>query len=288
MARLDGKVALITGAARGQGRAHALRLAEEGADVVAVDILEDAAGDIGYLPYEISRKEDLDETVARVESLGRRGIAVQADVRSQDGLDKAVERGISELGKIDVLVANAGIVSMESFWEMTEEMWKDMIDINLSGMWRSAKAVAPHMIECRRGSIVMIGSANSFEPTFGHTHYVAAKHGVVGLMRNVALEMAPYDVRCNAVCPGAIDTAMLNNPAMYERFAGSGEPTRKNAIESVRHYNLLNDRSMLPPEAISNAVLWLASDEAEHVTGVALSVDAGHTILPGYNPNPTR
>ena len=288
MARLDGKVALITGAARGQGRAHALKLAEEGADIVAVDILEDAGGDIGYLPYEISRKEDLDETVARVEEMGRRGIAVQADVRSQEELDAAVERGISELGKIDILVANAGIVSMEPFWEMTEEMWRDMIDINLSGVWRSAKAVAPHMIERRRGNIVMIGSANSFEPTFGHTHYVAAKHGVLGLMRNVALELAPYDVRCNAVCPGAIDTTMLNNPVMYQRFAGSGEPTRKNAIESVRHYNLLNDRSMLPPEAVSNAVLWLASDEAEHVTGVALRVDAGHTILPGYNPNPTR
>ena len=285
MARLDGKVALITGAARGQGRAHALTLAREGADVVAVDIVADH---IKNLSYEISREEDLEQTIAGVEKLGRRGVAVQADVRSQEQLDGAVERGISELGGIDVLVANAGIVSMAPFWEMSEGMWQDMIDINLSGVWRSAKAVAPHLIERRGGAIVMIGSANSFEPTAGHTHYVAAKHGVVGLMRNVALELAPYNVRCNAVCPGAIDTTMLNNQMMYERFAGSGEPTREVALESVRHYNLLNGRSMLPPEAISNAVLWLASDEAEHVTGVALSVDAGHGILPGYNPNPTR
>ncbi len=209
-------------------------------------------------------------------------------MRSQEELDRAVERGISELGKIDILVANAGINSLSPFWEMTEEMWQDMIDINLSGMWRSAKVVAPHMIERRQGAIVMTASQASFEPTALIAHYVAAKHGVIGLMRNVALEMAPYDVRCNAVAPGAIDTTMLNNPVMYERFAGSGEPTRKNALESVRHYNLLNDRSMLPPEAISNAVLWLASDEAEHVTGVALPVDAGHGILPGHNPNPTR
>ena len=284
MGSLDGRVALITGAARGQGRSHALRLAREGADIVAVDISDD----IETVPYEMARAEDLEETVAGVEELERRAVAARADVRSQEQLDRAVERGISELGKIDILVANAGIVSMATFWQMSEEMWRDMIDINLSGVWRSAKAVAPHMIERRTGSIVMIGSANSFEPTAGHTHYVAAKHGVLGLMRNVALEMAPYDVRCNAVCPGATDTTMLNNPMMYERFAGSGEPTREVALESVRHYNLLNDRSMLPPEAISDAVLWLVSDEARHVTGVALPIDAGHTILPGYNPNPTR
>ena len=285
MARLHGKAALITGAARGQGRAHALTLAREGADIVALDISED---NIANLEYPLPRAEDLEQTVAGVEDLDRRAIAARADVRSQEQLDRAVGRGISELGKIDILVANAGIVSMAPFWEMSEEMWQDMIDINLSGVWRSAKAVAPHMIERRQGSIVMIGSANSFEPTEGHIHYVAAKHGMVGLMRNVAVEMAPYDVRCNAVCPGAIDTTMLNNPMMYERFAGSGEPTREVALESVRHYNLLKGRSMLPPEVISHAVLWLVSDEAAHVTGVALPVDAGHTILPGYNPNPTR
>jgi SDR family mycofactocin-dependent oxidoreductase len=285
VARLDGKVALVTGAARGQGRAHALTLAREGADIVALDIPED---NITNLQYPLPRAEDLEQTVAGVEDLDRRAIAARADVRSQEQLDNAVERGISELGKIDILVANAGIVSMAPFWEMSEEMWQDMIDINLSGVWRSAKAVAPHMIGRRQGAIVMIGSANSFEPTAGHTHYVATKHGVVGLMRNVAVEMAPYDVRCNVVCPGAIDTTMLNNPMMYERFAGGQEPTREVALESVRHYNLLNGRSMLPPEAISNAVLWLVSDEAAHVTGVALPVDAGHTILPGYNPNPTR
>ena len=284
MGRLDGKVALITGAARGQGRAHALTLAREGADIVGLDIAEDIAS----VPYPIARAEDLEETIAGVEDLDRRGVAVQADVRSQEQLDQAVERGISEFGKIDILIANAGIVSMAPFWEMSEEMWQDMIDINLSGAWRSAKAVAPHMIERHQGAIVMIGSSNCFEPAPGHAHYVAAKHGVLGLTRNVALELAPYNVRCNAVCPGAIDTTMLNNPMMYERFAGGQEPTREVALESVRHYNLLNGRSMLPPEVISHAISWLASDEAAQVTGIALPVDAGHGILPGFNPNPTR
>ena len=284
MARLEGKVALITGAARGQGRAHALRLAREGADIVALDI----ADDIESVPYGMARADDLEKTVAHVEGLGRRGVAIQADVRSQEQLDGAVERGISELGGIDVLVANAGINSLAPFWEMSEEMWADMIDINLSGVWRSAKAVAPHLIERRQGAIVMTASQASFEPTDQIAHYASAKHGVIGLMRNVALELAPYNVRCNAVCPGAIDTPMINNPRLYQLFAGGGEPTREVAYESTRHYNLLNNRSMLPPEAVSNAVLWLVSDEAEHVTGVALPVDGGHGILPGYNPNPTR
>ena len=284
MGRLEGKVALITGAARGQGRAHALTLAREGADIVAVDIAEDVAS----VPYEMARAEDLEETVAGVEDLDRRAVAVTADVRSQEQLDGAVERGISELGQIDILVANAGINSIAPFWEMSEQMWQEMIDINLSGVWRSAKAVAPHMIERRQGAIVMIASQASFEPTAQTAHYTSAKHGVIGLMKTVAVEMAPYNVRSNAVCPGAIDTVMINNQTLYELFAGSGEPTREVALESMRHYNLLNGRSMLPPEAISNAVLWLVSDEAEHVTGVALPVDVGHMILPGYNPNPTR
>jgi SDR family mycofactocin-dependent oxidoreductase len=284
MARLEGKVAWITGAARGQGRAHAVKLASEGAHIVATDI----SGDIESVPYPTAREEDLEETISLVEDLDRRVVAVQADVRSQEQLDNAVLRGVSEFGKIDILVANAGIVSMGSLWEMSEAMWSDMIDINLSGVWRSVKAVAPTMKEARSGAIVMTGSANSFEPAPGHVHYVAAKHGVLGLMKNAAFELAPYNVRSNAVCPGAIDTAMLNNAMMYERFAGSQEPSREVALESVRHYNLLNDRSMLPPEAISEAIAWLVSDEAAHVTGVALPVDGGHTILPGYNPNPTR
>jgi SDR family mycofactocin-dependent oxidoreductase len=284
MARLDGKVVLITGAARGQGRAHALTLAREGADIIGIDMGEDLA----TVPYELARPDELDETAAQVEELGRRALFLKADVRQQDQLDEVVERGISEFGQIDVLIANAGIYSQAPFWEMSDDMWNDMIDINLTGVWRSAKAVAPHMISRRQGSLVLTSSINGFQPGYQLSHYVAAKHGVIGLMRNFANELAPYDIRCNAVCPGAVDTTMLNNPPQYERFAGKADGTREEAIESVRHFHLLHGRSMLPPEAVSRGILWLVSDDAADVTGVALPIDAGHLAMDGFNPNPTK
>lgn len=284
MARLDGKVALITGAARGQGRAHATTLAREGADIVALDTTDQ----IDTVSYEMATKEELDQTVSLVEDLDRRCVAVQADVRSQEQLDQAVERGISEFGKIDILLANAGILSLASFWEMPEQQWDDLIGVNLTGVWKSAKAVAPHMIERQQGAIVMTSSVNGLEPAPNYAHYVAAKHGIIGLMSNVALELAPYRVRCNAVCPGAIDTGMTNWQGIYDMFAGHEGGTREDFVEGARSFHALGGRSALPPEAISNAVLWLVSDEAEHITGVALPVDAGHMILPSVNQAPTR
>lgn len=284
MARLDGKVAFITGAARGQGRAHAMTLAREGADIVALDI----ADQIETVSYEMATQDDLDKTVALVEDLDRRCVAVKADVRSQEQLDQAVERGISEFGKIDILLANAGIWSLGPFWEMAEQQWDDMIDTNLTGVWKSCKAVAPHMIERRQGAIVMTSSVNGLEPGPNYAHYVAAKHGMIGLMRNVALDLAPYGVRSNAVCPGAIDTGMTNWQGAYDMYAGHEGGTREEFVEGARSFHALAGRSVLPPEAISNAVLWLVSDEAEHVTGVALPVDAGHMILPSVNQAPTR
>lgn len=284
MGRLDGKVALITGAARGQGRAHALTLAREGADIIGVDVVSD----IDTVPYGLATADELAATAAQVEELDRRALFVRGDVREQGQLDDAVARGLSEFGRIDILCANAGIYSQANFWEMSDRMWQDMVDVNLTGVWRTAKAVAPHMIEQRRGVMVLTSSVNGFRPGYQLSHYVAAKHGVIGLMRNFATELAPYDVRCNAVCPGAIDTTMINNPPIYERFSGNPDGTREEAIESVRHFHLLHGRSMLPPETVSNGILWLVSDEAEHVTGVALPLDAGHMALDGYNPVPTK
>lgn len=283
MPRLEGKVALITGAARGQGRAHALTLAREGADIIGVDIAEDVA----TVPYQLATGDELAQTAAQIEELDRRALFVRADVRRQDQLDAVVAQGVSEFGRIDILCANAGIYSQANFWEMSDQVWQDMIDTNLTGVWRSAKAVAPHMIERREGVMVLTSSVNGFQPGYQLSHYVAAKHGVIGLMRNFANELAPFNVRCNAVCPGAIDTVMINNPPIYERFSGNPNGTREEAIESVRHFHLLNGRSMLPPQAVSNGILWLVSDEAEHVTGVALPIDAGHMALDGYNPVPT-
>ncbi|MGP4056435.1 mycofactocin-coupled SDR family oxidoreductase [Mycobacterium sp. 4D054] len=284
MANLQGKVAFVTGAARGQGRAHALALAEAGADIVAIDIVDD----ISTVPYELANDHDFQSVAKEVEALGRGAVFVKADVRQQAEIDAAVQQGIDQFGHIDILVANAGIYSQANFWEMTDDMWQDMIDVNLTGVWRSAKAVAPHMIERQSGAMVLTSSVNGFQPGYQLAHYVATKHGVIGLTKNFANELAPYNVRCNAVCPGAIDTTMLNNPPQYERFAGKADGTREEAWESVRHFHLLKNRSMLPADAVSKGILYLVSDDAEHVTGIALPVDAGHLAMDGYNPYPFK
>jgi NAD(P)-dependent dehydrogenase (short-subunit alcohol dehydrogenase family) len=198
MGLLDGKVALITGGARGQGRAHALTSAREGADVVLVDI----ADQLETVPYRMATPDDLAETVRQVEALDRRALAVPADVRDQGQLDEAVRRGIAELGKIDILIANAGIWTQGPFWELSEQSWDEMIGVNLTGVWKSAKAVAPHMIERQTGSIVITSSVNGLEPGMNYAHYVAAKHGVIGLMKNIALELAPTGCAATRSTPG--------------------------------------------------------------------------------------
>jgi NADP-dependent 3-hydroxy acid dehydrogenase YdfG len=184
---LDGKVALITGGSRGQGRAHAVTCAREGADVIIVDI----AGQLATVPYQMARQDDLDETAKQVEALDRRILAIKGDVRDQAQLDAAVAQGFAEFGQIDILIANAGIWTQAPFWELTDDQWDEMIGVNLTGVWKSAKAVAPHMIERRSGSIVITSSTNGIEPGLNYAHYVAAKHGVIGLMKNIALELAP-------------------------------------------------------------------------------------------------
>lgn len=284
MGRLDGKVALVTGAARGQGRAHALTLAREGADIVATDI----ADQIGTVQYPMSIPDDLAETVAKVEELDRRVLGIQADVREQAQLDEAVSRGVAEFGQIDILIANAGIHNLAPFWEMSEQMWDDMLAVNLTGVWKSAKAVAPHMIERGSGAIVMTSSINGLEPGANYAHYVSAKHGVIGLMGTCALELAPHGVRCNAVCPGAIDTGMTNWQGAYDMMAGHPGGTREDLERGGRHFHALKSHGFMPPEVIANAALWLVSDEASAVTGIAVPVDAGHMVLPGFNHAPVE
>ncbi|WP_029429836.1 mycofactocin-coupled SDR family oxidoreductase [Blastococcus sp. URHD0036] len=284
MGLLEGKTVLITGGARGQGRAHALASAREGADVVIVDI----ADQIGTVPYAMAREADLAETVRQVEALDRRALSLVADVRSQAQMDQAVASGIAEFGHIDALIANAGIWTQGQFWELTDEQWQDMLDVNLTGVWRSAKAVAPHMIERQAGSIVLISSVNGLEggPTFAH--YTAAKHGVVGLMRTIALELAPHGIRCNTIHPGAIRTPMTDHQGAWDMFAGHPGGTEADMIEGGYHYGALKGTTFLPPEVIANAALYLNSDLAAAVTGVTLPVDAGHLVLPGVNGAPVR
>jgi len=284
MGLLEGKVALITGGARGQRRAHALVYAREGADVVVTDI----ADQLATVPYPMGTQDDLAETVRQVEKLDRRAVAVRADVRSQEQLDAAVQRTLSEFGRLDLVAANAGIWSMGAFWELTEDQWEDMIATNLTGVWKTAKAVAPHLIEQGSGSIVITSSVNGLEPGMNYAHYVSAKHGVIGLMRNIALELAPHGVRCNAVCPGAIDSGMTNWQGAYDMFAGHEGGTREDLLAGGGNFHALKRTGIMDPEVIANAALWLHSDLAAKVTGVALPVDAGHMLLPGVNLAPVQ
>ncbi|MGR6919876.1 mycofactocin-coupled SDR family oxidoreductase [[Actinomadura] parvosata] len=278
MGLLDGKVVFITGGGRGQGRAHALASAQEGADVILTDI--DAP--IRTVPYGLAGKEDLAETVRLVEDLGRRALPVVADVRSQQALDDAVAQGIAEFGKIDCLIANAGILTEGKVWELDDETWQDMIDVNLTGVWRSVKAVLPHMIERKSGSIVITASSNSDDPDPGIAHYTAAKAGVIGLMKNVAVEVAPFGIRCNAIKPGFIASEMTSWQGMLDRYAGHEGGTVEHMHQAGYYFNAL-PMPMMQPESTARVALFLNSDLAAYVTGQHFFVDAGHSVLSRTN-----
>ncbi len=284
MGMLDGKVALITGAARGQGRAHAVTCAREGADVIVVDINDQ----IATVPYKMAAPDDLAETVRQVEALDRRAVSLTVDVRDQAQLDEAVSRGLAEFGQIDILIANAGIWTMAPFWELTDEQWDDMIGVNLTGVWKAAKAVAPHMIERQTGSIVITSSTNGLEAGLNYAHYVAAKHAVIGLMKNIALELAPHGIRCNSINPGAIKTPMTDHQGAWDMFAGHEGGTEADMLEGGYGFAALKGTTFMDPQVIADTALYLNSDLAAKVTGVTIPVDAGHLILTGVNQSPTR
>jgi SDR family mycofactocin-dependent oxidoreductase len=268
--RLEGKAALITGGARGIGRACALRFAEEGADVAIVDIGED----VKTVPYKGAQATQLDEVVAEIEEHGQRAVAVRTDVRDGGAMRDAVHTAVSTLGKIDALVAAAGIDSWGKAWELTDEQWRTMIDVNLTGVWQSAKAVAPHLIERGSGSIVLIGSVLSHKHNPGFAHYTAAKHGVLGLTRALALELAENMVRVNSVDPTAVRTDMTINQDFLGELAGKQAGTIDDAEARLRRWNAM-PLLMVEPVDVANAVLFLSSDEARYITGVSLPVDLG-------------
>jgi len=207
--RVAGKVAFITGAARGQGRSHAIRLAQEGADIIAVDL----AGQIDSVPYPMATPDDLAQTVKEVEALDRRIIATQADTRDYGALKKALDDGVAELGRLDIVSANAGIFRFGLAEDLPEQTWQDMIDTNLTGVWHAAKAAIPHLRAAGGGSIILTSSAAGLEGMPNIGHYVAAKHGVVGLMRTLALELAPDMIRVNSLHPTTVNTDMIQNAA---------------------------------------------------------------------------
>jgi (+)-trans-carveol dehydrogenase len=271
MGRVDGKVAFVTGAARGQGRSHALRLAAEGADIIAIDVCAQVAS----VPYSMATPEDLKETVDAVEALDRRIVARQADVRDYDGLKAALDAGVAELGRLDIVCANAGIGSFAPAAELPEEIWREVIDINLTGVWNTCKAAIAHIAD--GGSLVLTSSAAGLKGMPNIAHYAAAKHGVVGLMRTLAQELAPRMIRVNSVHPTAVDTPMVRNEASYGLFQPDlASPTEQDFVSVATELNLLAI-PWVEARDISNAVLFLASDESRYITGVTLPIDAGST-----------
>lgn len=277
MGRLDGKVAFITGAARGQGRGHAVLMAREGADIIALDI----CAQVPTVGYPMSTADDLAETVRLVEQTGRRIVATETDVRDGAAMRAAVENGVARLGRLDIVVANAGIMTLAPFEKITEQMWDDIIGIDLSGVFKTVRAALPHLKATGDGgAIVLIGSTSGLHGYQHLAHYVAAKHGVAGLTKTLANELARHRIRVNAVHPTTVDTPMIHNEYTYGVFAPGrkvSEVTREEAAAAMSTAHAL-PVGWVEASDIGDAVLWLVSDAARYVTGVQLPIDAGATV----------
>lgn len=273
-ARFQERTVFITGAARGMGRSHALAFAREGARLV----LCDACRQYSSVPYPLAQPQELAEVAREIEQMGRPVIAEQVDVTDLAAMQALANRAERELGAIDVVVANAGLYSFAPSWELSEQQWDETVNVDLKGVWITCKVCIPQMITRRRGKIICISSTAGVKGMENLAHYVAAKHGVIGLVKTLAMELARYDINVNAVCPTSVDTTMCRNQALYDIFAGGPGPqaTYEHMLALMNQMNLFPDRNLLPPEAISAAVLWLASEEARHLTGCVLPVDAGY------------
>jgi (+)-trans-carveol dehydrogenase len=275
--RVEGKVAFITGAARGQGRAHAVRLAQEGADIIAVDICKkiDTVDLIAA-----STPEDLAETADLVKGHNRRIYTAEVDVRDYDALKKAVDTGVEQLGKLDIIVANAGIGNGGQTLDKTSERdWTAMIDINLGGVWKTVKAGVPHILSGGNGGSIILTSSVGGLKAYPHTgHYVAAKHGVVGLMRTFAVELGAQNIRVNSVHPTNVNTPLFMNDGTMRLFRPDLENPGPDDMKVVGQLMHTLPIGWVEPEDIANAVLFLASDEARYVTGVTLPVDGGSCL----------
>ena len=265
MGRLDGKVAFVTGAARGQGRAHAVRLAAEGADVIGIDI----CGAVGASELPPSTPQDLEETARLVEREGRRVVTRQADVRDLTALQAAVDAGVAELGRLDVVVGNAGILNWAWSWEMTPQQWQDVIDVNLTGVFNTIKAAVPTMIrQGQGGSIILTSSVAGLYGQPFTASYTAAKHGVVGLARCLANELAEHSIRVNTIHPTGVDTAMFRVPGLFDLIqsrAATLGPVFMNSLPV----------EVMQPEEIAAVVAFLASDDSKYITGDQIRIDCG-------------
>ncbi|CAJ1587188.1 mycofactocin-coupled SDR family oxidoreductase [[Mycobacterium] wendilense] len=275
--RVEGKVAFITGAARGQGRSHAVRLAEEGADIIAIDVCRQISSE-SRIPA--ATPDDLAETADLVKNLGRRIVTAEVDVRDYDAVKDVVDSGVEQLGRLDIVVANAGIGNGGDTLDKTkQEDWDDMIDVNLSGVWKSVKAAVPHLLSGGNGgSIILTSSVGGLKP-YPHTgHYIAAKHGVIGLMRTFAVELGQHSIRVNAVCPTNVNTPLFMNEGTMKLFRPDLENPGPEDLKVAAQFMHVLPVGWVEPIDISNAVLFLASDEARYITGLPMTVDAGSML----------
>ncbi|MDO3635813.1 mycofactocin-coupled SDR family oxidoreductase [Mycolicibacterium arseniciresistens] len=275
--RVAGKVAFVTGAARGQGRSHALRLAQEGADIIAVDVCAPVSSNSVIPP---STPDDLAETADLIKGQNRRIVTAEVDVRDYDALAAAVDSGVEQLGRLDIIVANAGIGNGGQTLDKTSEHdWQDMIDVNLSGVWKTVKAGVPHILSGGRGGSIVLTSSVGGLKAYPHTgHYIAAKHGVVGLMRTFAVELGEHSIRVNSVHPTNVNTPMFMNEGTMRLFRPDLDAPGPDDMAVVARMMHVLPVGWVEPEDISNAVLFLASDEARYVTGLPVTVDAGSML----------
>ncbi|CUU55079.1 SDR family mycofactocin-dependent oxidoreductase [Parafrankia irregularis] len=267
MGKLDGRVAFITGAARGQGRSHAIRLAEEGADIIAVDI----CAQLDSVPYPMATPDDLAQTVKAVEGLGRRIVARQADVRDFDALQKAFDEGTAELGPVTIVLANAGIGPGGQI--AAQQQWDDVVAVNLTGVWNTGRVAIPSMIENGQGGAIVLTSSTGGLvgvgiPDVGFLGYTAAKHGVIGLMRSWANYLAEFNIRVTSVAPTTVKTPMAAD-GDREAVVGHAPPALARALENALPVWAVD------PVDVSNAIVWLVSDDARYITGTIIPVDAG-------------
>ena len=272
----EGRVAFVTGAARGQGRAHAVRLANEGADIVAVDVCGPVSDTITYPP---ATPEDLAETASAVEATGRKVLAREVDVRNLAAQQQVVADAIEQFGRLDVVVANAGVLSWGRMFEMSEEQWDSVIDVNLNGTWRTIRATVPAMIEAGNGgSIIVVSSSAGLKATPGNSHYAASKHGLVAITNSLALEVGEFGIRVNSIHPYSIDTPMVEPEAMMEIFGKY--PTYIHSFSPmpfrpVNHVGKKGLQEFMTAEEVSDVVTWLASDASATISGSQIAVDRG-------------